>query len=333
MRLRRVGFGVAVGVLLAPAVGLTLARLAEPPISVVLQYLAFLPFALPLYLLASLLLCGGAVAAWRRRRAFPAAAASLAVLAALGLVLHGCWFAPLVTGTAPAPADGAQPVTVTAANLLAGRADAQAVVDAVRDEGTDVLVLVEVTAPSIRRLEQAGLREMLPHSAGRSDVPRGITGTMVFAAEPVEQLELVRTVADSLVVTVGDLEVLAVHPVPPFDADDWLDDHDVLLDATRRHRPDLVVGDFNATLDHAPMREYADLGYRDAVELTDSGWQPTWPTRRGPGLVGLAGIFGPVAQIDHVMVGEGWTVLGVVTADLAHSDHRYVSAQVVRRAG
>lgn len=333
MRLRRVGFWTVATALLAPAVGLTLARLSEPPVSVVLQYEAFLPFALPLYLLASMLLCGGAVAAWRKRRTLRTAAASLTVLAVLGLVLHGYWFAPLVTGVAPAPAAGSDPVTVMSANLLGGRADPRVVVGAVRGEQVDVLVLIEVTSPSVRRLERAGLRELLPHSAGRSDLPHGITGTMVFAREPVEQLELVRTVADSLVVSVGDLELLAVHPVPPLRADAWLDDHAALLDAARRHRPDLVVGDFNATLDHAPMREYGDLGYRDAVELTNSGWQPTWPTRRGPGLIGVAGIFGPVAQIDHVLLSEGWTALTVATEDLEDSDHRVVSARVARTAG
>ena len=43
---------------------------------------------------------------------------------------------------------------------------------------------------------------------------------------------------------------------------------------------DLVVGDLNATPDHAPIRELADAGWRDAAELANEGWLPTWPAQR-----------------------------------------------------
>ncbi len=67
------------------------------------------------------------------------------------------------------------------------------------------------------------------------------------------------------------------------------------------HDPDLVVGDFNATADHEPMRSLADAGYRDVGELANEGWQPTWPSGDAVELLGVS--VPSLVQIDHVLVG------------------------------
>lgn len=321
---------VLIGLLLVPAVLITLARLVEPPWTLALQLEAFTPLAIVPYAAALVLLIGVLLAARSGGDRRTPAVAGVG-LVALALTLHVWWFAPLVVGSAPAAADGG--LTVLTANVLKGRGDVTALMADVREREVDLLVVNEVTPPSLAALDEAGLDELLPHRAGRPDPQRGTRGTMVFAREPARVVEQVDTELDSLVVEVGRLTVLAVHPLPPLDAGTWLAEHDRLLEATREHRPDLVVGDFNATLDHAPMRAYDDLGYRDAVELTNGGFAPTWPTMRGPGLIGLAGVLGPVAQIDHVLVDEQWTVGDATTVDLAGTDHRYVVATVARRAG
>jgi endonuclease/exonuclease/phosphatase (EEP) superfamily protein YafD len=317
----------AAGLLLAVAVPITAARLVEPPVGLALQLEAFAPFALPLYAAALVLLAALLLRARRRGdRSRPALAA--AGVATVGLALHAWWFAPLVTGDAPEAADRGG-LAVLTANILEGRGDVAVLATEVRERDIDVLVVNEITPAALAALDAHGLADALPHRGGRPG--EGTRGTMVFAARPVEVVERVATRLDSLVVRTGGLTVLAVHPVPPLDGGTWGDEHDALLAATREHRPDLIVGDFNATLDHAPLRHYADLGYRDAVELTDGGFAPTWPTRRGPGLIGLAGALGPTAQIDHVLVSERWTVTAVATRDLEGSDHRYVVAQVAPR--
>jgi endonuclease/exonuclease/phosphatase (EEP) superfamily protein YafD len=318
---------VVAGLLLVPAVLVTLARVVEPPWTLALQLEAFTPLAIVPYAAALLLLAGLVALRPDGGRRTPATAAL--GLVALALSLHVWWFAPLVTGSAPAAADRGP--TVLTANILKGRGDVDALVTEVREREVDLLVVNEVTPRSLARLEGDGLSDVLPHRAGRPDPARGTRGTMVFAREPVRVVDRVATELDSLVVSVGDLTVLAVHPLPPLEAGGWLAEHDALLAATREHRPDLVVGDFNATLDHAPLRAYGDLGYRDAVELTNGGFAPTWPTMRGPGLIGLAGAFGPVAQIDHVLVDERWTVTEAATGELAGTDHRYVAATVAPR--
>ena len=76
-----------------------------------------------------------------------------------------------------------------------------------------------------------------------------------------------------------------------------------LLAAAEEPGADLVVGDLNATPDHAPMRAWRDAGYRDSLELVNAGWSPTWPSN---GITPAPGVHPPtLIQIDHVLVGRG----------------------------
>jgi endonuclease/exonuclease/phosphatase family metal-dependent hydrolase len=120
-----------------------------------------------------------------------------------------------------------------------------------------------------------------------------------------------------------------VHPHSPVDAALWRRDHATIRAAVASGSPDLVVGDFNATPDHAPMRALADEGYRDVADLANEGWQPTWPAN---GLYRVLGVPLPrLAPIDHVLVGERLAALGSSTVDLAGTDHRPVVAEVARK--
>ena len=113
--------------------------------------------------------------------------------------------------------------------------------------------------------------------------------------------------------------------VAPTHAADWRADHAQLLAAARSERPDLIVGDFNATLDQAPLRRLEDLGYRTATELANQGWQPTWPSNglyRALHLVPMP----PLVQIDQVMLGAGLTATSTTTVPIAGTDHRALVA-------
>ena len=102
-----------------------------------------------------------------------------------------------------------------------------------------------------------------------------------------------------------------------------------LLAAARDHEADLVLGDFNATEDHAPMRSLAAAGYRDVGELANQGWQPTWPASDRWAV--LPGIAFPLAPIDHVLVGPRLAAIGQHTVAVPGSDHRAVVAVVARK--
>ena len=117
-----------------------------------------------------------------------------------------------------------------------------------------------------------------------------------------------------------------MHPYSPTVPGAWRDDHAAVVAAVDSERPDLVVGDFNATADHPPMRALADLGYRDVGELANQGWQPTWPSSGARDVLGIP--VPSLVQIDHVLVGPLLAAISMRTVAIADSDHRAVLADV-----
>ncbi|WP_345264212.1 endonuclease/exonuclease/phosphatase family protein [Nocardioides nanhaiensis] len=312
---------VVLVLLLLGSTVLTLTRLLQPGVGPALQLVAFTPFGLlghgAALLLAVLLL----VTAPAVRRA----TAPLAVVAVVGLALHAVWFAPQVLGGAPAPGPDGERRVVMGANLLQGGADAATVVRLVREEKVQVLAASEITVETLRGLEEAGIDELLPHRAGEPGERGSVLGTMVFSTGPVELVAQVPTFSQTLLVRTGGVEVLAVHPSPPTLPERWREDAAAVLDAVRTHEPDVVVGDFNATDDHRPILELHDDGWRSAARLQNAGWSPTWPEG---GTYGLLGALGPLARIDHVLVGPGWTTTAYDDHVVPGTDHRAVVATV-----
>lgn len=293
--------------------------------------MSFTPLATPWYA-ADALLIGTALALGRagRRRVVGAALA----LPVAGLGLHLWWLAPLFTGDNPAPADGAEPLVVMTTNFYAGDADAADVVDTVRDREVGLLVVNEVTFGTLAQMEEAGIDDLLPHRVGE---PNGaVDGTMVFSREPLSGAVRQETTFQSWLVTVGEAEdaltVLAVHPVapvPPAGASTWRAEHERLLAAAREADAELVLGDLNATPDHAVLRAWRDAGYRDSLELVNAGWSRTWPSN---GITPVPGFHPPaLIQIDHVLVTSALAVTGSSTVVVPGSDHRAVVATVARR--
>jgi endonuclease/exonuclease/phosphatase (EEP) superfamily protein YafD len=324
VRLRDVALAIACVLLLCPAVLLTVDRLIEPSPARAVQAVAFTPFALPLYAVALVLL---AVMMIVRRTVAPIYAVP-AGLALVGLVLHAAWFAPRVVGEVPEPAADAEPVVVMTSNLLKGEGDGARLIEEVGEHDVDLLVATEITRSALEKMEAAGLRSLLPFREGNPGADGTVPGTMVFSNQPTVLLDVLDTPMGALVVETGGLTLIAVHPSTPVVPSMWRDDHAVILAAVEERHPDLVVGDFNATPDQAPMRALDNAGYRDSVELTNGGFQPTWPVN---GLFGLIGFLGPIAPIDHVLVSDDWTVTETETTELGGTDHKPVVAVVARR--
>jgi endonuclease/exonuclease/phosphatase family metal-dependent hydrolase len=280
---------------------------------------AFAPFGVVSYAIALGLVV---LAVWAHRRPRDVVGVLAAVVTTALAALHLAWVAPLVTGDAPEAAAGAEELTVLSVNALKGRADAEVVVDQVREREVDVLVVSEVTPAFVERADAAGLGDLLPRRAGRPGA--STEGTMVFAVGRVRVVAQLATTFDSLVVRTSGLTLLAAHPAPPQLPDEWRRDQPLLRDAALRHDVDAVVGDLNATLDHAPIRRLADDGWRDAVELTNGGWAPTWPAD------GQSGFAVPVVQIDHVLVADRLAVVDVEAFEVPGTDHLAVLATLAR---
>jgi endonuclease/exonuclease/phosphatase family metal-dependent hydrolase len=317
----RVLFLLSAGVLAVPALTLTVARVLDTDNGTMIRIESFTPLALPLYaVLLVLLLVGAARLPGARKPAMVAAALALA-----GLCVHAWWFAPQVVGADPEPAQGAERITVMNANLYEGRADAEEVVDAVRDNHVNILVLEEITPDLLAQMDAAGLAELLPERVGEPDYM--VAGTMILANRPLTDHVRLRTTFQGWEAKYGTLTVLGVHPVAPVDPAGWRADHAAILKQAEVDHADLIVGDMNATPDHDVMHRLDDAGYRDAGEVSNEGWQPTWPANH----VGILPLLPPLVRIDHVMIGDSMASLGTHTVDIEGTDHLALVATVASR--
>jgi endonuclease/exonuclease/phosphatase family metal-dependent hydrolase len=318
---KRFLFWAVAFVLAVPAVLLTVARAFDSDNGTMIRIEAFTPLALPVYAVLLVLLAFGAARRHGGRKPRVVAAA----LALAGLVVHLWWFAPQVTGDNPAPNQGAQRITVMNANLYEGHADAQDVVDAVRDNHVDILVLEEITPQLLEQMDGLGLAELLPDRVGEPDYM--VAGTMILANRSLTDHVRLRTTFQGWEAKFGRITVLGVHPVAPVDPAGWRADHAEILAQAEADHADLIVGDLNATPDHDVLRRLDDAGYRDAAELSNEGWQPTWPANH----VGIFPLLPALIRIDHVLVGDSLASLGTHTVDIGGTDHLALVATVASR--
>lgn len=254
------------------------------------------------------------------------AAGNVAIVAARG------------TGGSTAAGDAAS-VTVLSWNTLGEVPDASTIAGLALDEGADVVVLPETTAPlgeEVAIAMREGGSPMWVHTVAFDEVAKARSTTILISPE-LGDYEVVSELAPgppgntntvpSIVAEPVDGEgprIVAVHAVAPirWELRNWRSDLDWL--AGQCTGEDVIMaGDFNATVDHFAGRgvDGGDLGRcRDAAVAGGAGGLGTWPTDL-PELVG--------SPIDHVLATPNWRVDAfrvVGEIDDAGSDHRPVVA-------
>ncbi|EGD43614.1 PE-PGRS family protein [Nocardioidaceae bacterium Broad-1] len=310
-RARWVPLALAWGVLVVcglPALAITLSRaLASTDLRAV-RLAAFAPFGIGLYalcLVALLVLVWLAAGPGRIRLAVGAG------VVAMLLAVHLVWQAPLYAGSRETSAG--EPLTVMTTNLFEGRGDVDTVAETVRKHKVDVLAVQEITPEAYAKLSST-LRDQLPYRIG--EAAPGTTGTMLFADQPITKARRLDTSMGSWVADVGERRVVVAHPAPPTLAS-WPAEQELIIKEAAAEKPDLVLGDLNASLDHHTVRRLLDdADLSDAARASNAGWQPTWPTE------GFAGVpLPPSAAIDHVLLGDDLVALATETVEVSGSDH------------
>lgn len=277
------------------------------------QLVAFTPFAAatsPIPIAFALLL--------RRRAAAVLAAAAAVVLVAL--VVPRAVGGPTEAAGEPGPS-----LRVLAANMKLGEGNPARLVELTETLDVDVLSVEELTPELAVALARKGLGDLLPYRRLASD--RGSYGVGLYSR--------VRLIESSTVELPGgfplvrahlrlpegpELEVASVHTQPPtrLGSAQWDDDLRSLPSAAESPVR-ILLGDFNATVDHDEFRALVDRGYADVAETLGDGLTPTWPEHRS---------FPPLVTIDHVLVDERVGIRDYSTHEIAHSDHRAVYAEL-----
>ena len=271
---------------------------------------------------------------------FTPQAAAAAPLAALALAVAGrrkpaviaaLAAAALLAVTAPRAIPRPQPkasgpvLRVLTVNVLCGRADAEAVVALVRQTGADVLFLQEITGDVLARLEAAGLADLMPQKI--TELRRSSLGSGIYSRLPLDEGQPLAPAYAAQPTAVVKLpggeavELGCVHPRAPMPPSRpaiarWRQELSVLPPPA--DLPRLLAGDFNATLDHAPLRRVLRLGYADAAREVGNALTPTW------GLVGKPAVI----TIDHVLVDRRCAVLASSVHAVPGTDHRALYAEI-----
>ncbi len=278
-------------------------------------------WAVPLLSFTPQVTAGAWVSALLLRGAGPAAAAAVAGAALTAVV--GPRAVPYYQPRAAGPV-----LRVLTANLLAGRAVAEAVVELACRKHADVLFVQELTGDAAAGLQRAGLDDLLPYRVTQP-VPHGARGS-IYARYPLRggppdaPPSAARCTARLDLPSGQFVQLACIHAAPP--KPPWSPG------ATARWRsqlsalpapgegPRILAGDFNATLDHAQFRRLLRRGYADAASQAGNGLSATWGPQPGRRPALLA--------IDHVLTDRRCAVLTTSAHWLPGSDHRALYAEL-----
>ncbi|GIF10534.1 endonuclease/exonuclease/phosphatase family protein [Actinoplanes teichomyceticus] len=315
-RRRRIAGTVLLWLLLLPGLCWAVVRVGGWERGPLIQLLAFTPYAAVWAWIPAL------SALFRRRWAAGAVAAVTAA------VLAACVLPRALPDLDRGPERGVA-LHVMTSNMLYGGADAGEIVRLVRQHDVAVLAVQELAPQAEATLAAAGLGDLLPYHELAPEA--GASGTGLYSRYPLTGPAAKRN-AGGFQQTSGTIQppgtaavfVESVHPLAPSAPDTFAGWRTDLHDQPRSDRGGprrILLGDFNATLDHGPLRELISHGYRDAADTVGKGLIGTWGPYDGDPI--------PPVTIDHVLVDEEIGVRDVSVHDVRDSDHRAVIAALV----
>ena len=274
-----------------------------------------LPYAIALAILAT-------GYAWLRRWRWLAG-----VLVLLAINAASLW--PLYAPQSPSDATG-QPLRLMTANVFVDNRQSQPIIDLVRREHPDLVLLIEADdrwVDDLHALDRSHPYQLqVTRESGFGAL--GPFSMVLFSRLPLVNAEVHRhetvpipTITAQVSHAGEDWTLIGVHPFPPVSADRTRDRDRLLADVAEFLQnvegPKIVLGDLNITR-WSP--QFANLlrvgGLRDSE--VGFGYQPTWPDW----------LPWPVLPIDHVLVSSDVTVIDRRVGPSIASDHRPVIVDV-----
>lgn len=234
-------------------------------------------------------------------------------------------------GSPQAPAE----LTLLSLNAEYAGVDPAALASVIRENGVDVLVLVEADEKLLDGLQARGALDGLPHrTAAIPEEPQGgkAGGAVILSAHPLRSEGVLPRFAgyrhfDQPVAVVQDpglgaVRVVGIHPVPPI-GPDFVPSWDQTLrglagwQAERSDLPLVLAGDFNASGAHPQFRTLAE-GFIPAAAAAGPWPGATWP---------VGSWVPPFTQIDHVLL-RGLVPQDYRRLTLPGTDHRGILTTV-----
>lgn len=268
---------------------------------------------------AALAVLAACVLLWTGRRSLASAAAVVALLNGLAAAPVLGWLPPVAQARSAAAA-AEVPLRVVAINVLYTNRRHGRVIELIRAERPDAVVLVEVTPGWLRALEK--LRGEYPYTFHRLDT-RG-HGAALLSRHPLARVQALHLAPGAEPGVMAELDVagrtvhlFGVHaswPMTPRSAASRNRELAELAAITRGLPSSVIVlGDLNVTSFSPHFQQLLSAG-RLRSAAAGFGWQPSWPA-----LVPLAGI-----QIDHALVSPDVRVAAFRVGPYVGSDHRPV---------
>lgn len=254
----------------------------------------------------------------------------------VAVALAACVLPRMVAAPADARAADGVRVRLLSSNLRIGGADVEAIVALVREQRVDVLSLQEFTPDAQRALTAAGLDTLLPHQV--TDPGPDANGSALYSRYPLRD-DGSRRLADCpfkqaratvAVPGAAPVAVESVHPCAPYAADAtplWSHALSSQPAADPAGPARILIGDFNATIDHVALRRLVATGYRDAAAVLGDAATPTWPYYGAPAR------FTPKVTIDHVLADRRIGVVAYSVFRVDHTDHRPILAELTLPIG
>src|SRR5262249_36317188 len=193
---------------------------------------------------------------------------------------------PVVPRIVGGPYPGSGPVLhVMSSNMRIGGADPATIVRLAREHHADVLAIQEYTPAARAALLADGLGSLFPYVA---ETPLGGGGgSALYSRYPLtdagyQHLSGVFGQEDATLNAPGaaPIYVASVHTCAPVHKQNipcWARSLAKEPPATPHGRINLLIGDFNATLDHVRLRTLLDTGYDDVADRLGKGLDTTWP--------------------------------------------------------
>jgi endonuclease/exonuclease/phosphatase (EEP) superfamily protein YafD len=220
------------------------------------------------------------------------------------------------------------PVTVLNLNTLLSQADPHALLDTIRHEHPDFVVLEELNPALYDTLASQGLNTLMPYHY--VELRQGWCGTGIWSRTPLTETTSLPDMTSAAlvahtVVRGAPVTIAGVHPVSPIaDRILWIREFTHLTRVFRSLATQgalLISGDFNSNHGHRPYDQLLQGGLHDTATTTSWAWDnSSWPAN-GPTPF-------PVLRIDHVLYNDAVTANSMHTVHVPGSDHEAIVAKL-----